>query len=231
MHPLDNPPWSALTTHQSQIALVEGMARRFPPEMCVYGALAVPMPQAWESLARLARVPVGLYTPAPLVPLPGWTVTRHVELLEMVHEDGDKAIGPNPAIAVTSLSEADLPEMNGLYEATRPNRKLCQRIQKLGGFLGVRADQKLVAMAGLRMHLPGHREITTVATLPGYEGRGYATALIAALVERIRERNERPFLTVRTDNARAIEIYRRLGFRDRIRLHATAMMYSGGNAG
>jgi ribosomal protein S18 acetylase RimI-like enzyme len=225
MHPLDNPPWSALTTHQAQIALVEGMARRFPPEMCVHGALALPMPQAWESLARLARVPVGLFTPAPLTPPAGWTVTRHVELFEMVHEDGVPSIDHDESTAVTDLSEADLPEMTILYEATRPNRKLCQRIQKLGGFLGIRADQKLVAMAGLRMHLPGYREITTVATLPGYAGRGYATALVAALVERIRERGERPFLTVRTDNARAVEIYRRLGFRERTRLHSTSVVY------
>jgi ribosomal protein S18 acetylase RimI-like enzyme len=225
MHPLDNPSWTALTTHQAQIALVEGMARRFPPEMCVHGALALPMPQAWESLARLARVPVGLFTAAPLSPPAGWTVTRRFELFQMVHEDGASATDRDASIAIADLSEADLPEMTVLYEATRPNRKLCQRIQKLGGFLGIRADRKLVAMAGLRMHLPGYREITTVATLPGHEGRGYATALVAALVERIRERKESPFLTVRSDNARAVEIYRRLGFRERARLHSTAVMY------
>ena len=226
MHPLDNPSWTALTTHQAQIALVEGMARRFPPEMCVHGALALPMPQAWESMARLARqAPVGLFTPAPLAPPAGWTVIRHFDLFEMVHEDDAPAIDRDPSITVTDLSEADLPEMTVLYAATRPNRKLCQRIQKLGGFLGIRSDQKLVAMAGLRMHLPGYREITTVATLPGYEGRGYATALAAALIERIRERNERPFLTVRTDNARAVEIYRRLGFRERTRLHSTSVVW------
>jgi len=227
MHPLDNPAWSALTTHQSQIALVEGMARRFPLEMAVHGALALPMPQAWESMARLAQVPVGLFSSAPLAPPPGWTITRHVELFEMVQEDADAVAGsPDPSIPVTELSEADLPEMSALYEATRPTRKLCQRIQKLGGFVGVRAEGKLVAMAGLRMHLPGFREITTVATLPGFEGRGYATAVVAALITRIRERKERPFLTVRTDNARAVEIYRRLGFRERIRLHSTAVSYN-----
>ena len=143
----------------------------------------------------------------------------------MVHEDGAPATDRDASIAVIDLSEADLPEMTALYEATRPNRKLCQRIQKLGGFLGIRSDQKLVAMAGLRMHLPGYREISTVATLPGYEGRGYASALVAALVERIRERNERPFLTVRSDNSRAVEIYRRRGFRERTRLHSTAVVW------
>jgi ribosomal protein S18 acetylase RimI-like enzyme len=230
MHPLDNPAWSALTTHQAQIALVEGMARRFPPEMCVHGALALPMPQAWESLSRLARVPVGLFTAVPLAPPPGWTVTRHVELAEMVHQDDAPAIEPNPSLDVASLSDADLPEMNVLYEATRPNRKLCQRIMKLGTFLGIRIEGKLVAMAGLRMHLPGYREITTVATLPGFEGRGCASALVTALVERIRERDERPFLTVRSDNARAIDIYRRLGFHERTRLHSTSVLYGSGGS-
>ena len=192
----------------------------------MHGALALPMPQAWESMARLARqAPVALFTPAPLAPPAGWTIIRHFDLFEMVHEDGAPVIDRDASITVTDLSEADLPEMTVLYAATRPNRKLCQRIQKLGGFLGIRSDQKLVAMAGLRMHLPGYREITTVATLPGYEGRGYATALAAALVERIRERNERPFLTVRSDNARAVEIYRRLGFRERARLHSTAVVW------
>jgi predicted GNAT family acetyltransferase len=75
-------------------------------------------------------------------------------------------------------------------------------------------------MGGLRLHIAGYREITTVATLPGHEGRGYATAIMHALIERIRERGERPFLTARTDNTRAVEIYRRLGFRERTQLYS-----------
>jgi ribosomal protein S18 acetylase RimI-like enzyme len=227
MHPLDNPPWTALTTHQSGIALVEGMARRFPPEMAVHGALALPMPQAWESLARLARVPVCLFSAKPLALPPGWTVTRHIELMEMVHEDGPGtsaagSSGPD----ISELKESDVPEMSAVYESTRPGRKMCPRNQKLGVFLGARCEGKLVAIAGLRMHLPGYREITTVATMPGFESRGYATALVAALVERIRARNEQPFLTVSIDNPRAIAIYRRLGFRERMQLHSTAVAYS-----
>jgi ribosomal protein S18 acetylase RimI-like enzyme len=224
MHPLDNPAWSALTTHQSSVALVDGMARRFPPEMAVHGALALPIPQAWESLARLARVPVGLFTHEPLQPPPGWTVTRHVELLEMVHAGGHEVPFSGARADVVELKEADLPEMSLVYEATRPARKLCQRIQKLGPFLGIRNDGKLVAMAGLRMHLPGYREITTVGTMPGYESRGYALALVGALVERILSRGETPFLTVRSDNERAINLYKRLGLRERIRLHSTSVV-------
>ena len=224
MHPLDSPAWSALTTHQSSIALVEGMARRFPPEMAVHGALALPIPPAWESLARLARVPVGLFTREPLRTPPGWTVTRHVELLEMVHAGGEDVPFTGASAELVELNESDLPQMSAVYEATRPGRKLCPRIQKLGTFLGIRQDGRLVAMAGLRMHLPGYREITTVATMPGFEGRGYAMALVGSLGERILEHGETPFLTVRTDNERAINIYKRLGFRERIRLHSTSVV-------
>jgi ribosomal protein S18 acetylase RimI-like enzyme len=226
MHVLDNPAWTALTTHQAPIALVEGMARRFPPDMAVHGALALLIPPAWQSLAHLARVPVGLFTREPLQPPPGWTVTRHVELVEMVDEDGNAEL-PFSASSrdVVVLGEADLPEMSALYEATRPARKICPRIQKLGTFLGVRSEGKLVAMAGLRMHVPGYREITTVATMPGSEGRGYATALVTSLIQKIRERGESPFLTVRVDNTRAVNIYRRLGFRERIKLHSTSVVF------
>lgn len=228
MQPLDNPVWTALTTHQALLALVEGMARRFPPEMCVFGALALPMPPAWVSLARLSPAPVGLFSSAPPQLPAGWKITRHVELFQMVHED---AVPPgnhetrSPSPEILELKESDLPEMSTLYEATRPGRKICPRIQKLGTFLGVRKEGKLVAMGGLRMHLPGFREITTVATTPAEEGQGYATAVVAELVRRIRERSERPFLTVRTDNERAVSIYRRLGFRERTRLHSTTVSY------
>jgi ribosomal protein S18 acetylase RimI-like enzyme len=222
MHPLDNPAWSALTTHQSDTALVEGMARRFPPEMSYHGALALLIPPAWDSLAKLtARAPVGLFSGAPLAVPPGWTILRHNEFFQMVHEGGQTA--DTDVAAVVELKESDLPQMHTVYEATRPGRKMCPRNQKLGTFLGVRCDGKLVAMAGLRMHLPGYREITTVGTLPDFEGRGYATALVGALIERIRARNERPFLAVRPDNQRALEVYRRLGFRERTRLHSTTL--------
>jgi ribosomal protein S18 acetylase RimI-like enzyme len=38
-------------------------------------------------------------------------------------------------------------------------------------------------------------------------------------VDEIRSRGERPFLHVRPENTRAVELYRRLGFRDRVLYH------------
>jgi len=230
MLPLDNPIWTALTTRQSQHAQSSALARRFPPEMTLLGALAANTAMAFDSLAQLVqRDPVTLYfTSSPQIPA-GWEILLAVELHQMVQETDAPAVlsshettasGDKSAPQVIELTPADVPEMSVLYKATRPGRTLCPRIQKLGSFLGVREDGKLMAMGGLRLHIAGYREITTVATLPGHEGRGYGTAIVRALVERIRSRGDRPFLTVRNDNMRAIEIYRRLGFKERTLLYS-----------
>jgi ribosomal protein S18 acetylase RimI-like enzyme len=223
MLPLDNAIWTALTTKQAQHAHTSALARRFPPEMTLLGALAANTAMAFDSLAQLIQHDsVTLYfTSPPQIPT-GWDVLRAVELHQMVQET--ETPPPDPQRSATpeiiELSPADIPEMSVLYIATRPARTLCPRIQKLGQFLGVREEGKLVAMGGLRLHLAGYREITTVATMPGYEGRGYATAIMDGLIARLRSRGDRPFLTVRTDNTRAVEIYRRLGFKERTLLYS-----------
>jgi ribosomal protein S18 acetylase RimI-like enzyme len=232
MLPLDNAVWTALTTKQAQLAHTSALARRFQPEMTLLGALAANTAMAFDSLAQLIqRDPVTLYfTTAPPRLTAGWEVIRAVELHQMVLE-AESPASSQPSEAATNkamteiieLTPSDVPEMSVIYAATRPGRTLCPRIQKLGQFLGVRQqdnDGKLVAMGGLRLHIAGYREITTVATLPGHEGCGYATAIMRALIDRIHARGERPFLTVRTDNTRAVAIYRRLGFKERTLLYS-----------
>ena len=223
MLPLDTPIWTALTTKQALHAHTSALARRFPPEMTLLGALAANTAMALDSLAQLIqRDAVTLYFTSPPQISAGWEIVRAVELHQMVQEtEAPPPTAQNSAAPeVIELTPADIPEMSVVYAATRPARTLCPRIQKLGQFLGIREDSKLIAIGGLRLHLPGYREITTVATMPGHEGRGYATAIVRALIERIRSRGDRPFLTVRNDNTRAIEIYRRLGFKERTLLYS-----------
>jgi ribosomal protein S18 acetylase RimI-like enzyme len=223
MLPLDRPIWTALTTKQAQHAHTSDLARRFPPEMALLGALAANTAMAFDSLAQLIqRDAITLYfTSPPQIPA-GWEIVRAVELHQMVQETEapPPSAKQDAAPVVIELIPVDVPEMSVLYIATRPGRTLCTRIQKLGQFLGVREDGKLVAMGGLRLHLTGYREITTVATMPGHEGHGYATAIMRSLIDRIRSRGEQPFLTVRTDNTRAVEIYRRLGFKERTLIYS-----------
>jgi predicted GNAT family acetyltransferase len=225
VHPLDNPTWAALTTYQAHWALCEDHARRFPAEMCVHGAFAQATAQAWESLARMAHEPVNLFSREPLEIPRGWTITRQVELYEMVQEQQHESWEKQNEVEIAKLAAPDLPEMAQLYEATRPGRKLSPRLHELGGFVGVKKQGRLVAMGCLRLHFPGFREISTVGTLPGHTGKGYATALVAELAHRVHAAGEKPYLTVRTDNTRAITLYRRLGFRESTVLHSTTLRF------
>ena len=230
-HALDNPTWSALTSTQSEFAEIEGEARRFPPEVCIHGAMREFSDENWGNLARLSREPVSMLSLQPLKTPQGWIVTRQVELYEMVQQDGDwlresgrQQLG---GLQIEELTPADVPQMTTLYAATRPGRVLSPRLYVLGGFLGIKRDSQLIAMGCLRLRFPGYCEISTLATLPGQTGRGYATAIVADLAQRIIDRGETPFLTVRTDNNRAIEIYRRLGFRERTQLYSTTLRFDG----
>jgi len=230
-HPLDNPTWTALTTFQAEFAVMDGTARRFPPDVCPLGAVSELNRDAWEGLSHIAREPVTLFTLQPPQVPTGWTITRSVKLYEMLQDDGDwlREGGRNRVAGdrIEDLTPADLAEMAALYEATRPGRRISPRLHVLGGFIGIKHGSQLVAMGCLRLHCPGYREISTVATRPGQTGRGYGTALVAALAQRILDNGETPFLTVRTDNTRAIDIYRRLGFRERAHLYSTTLRFNG----
>ena len=95
------------------------------------------------------------------------------------------------------------------------------RTYEMGDYIGIREDGNLAAMAGERLKIPGYTEISAVCTHPSHLGRGYATAMILELMRRIRQRREIPFLHVRPENRRAVELYERLGFRTRIELQYT----------
>ena len=85
----------------------------------------------------------------------------------------------------------------------------------LRGRRGVRVDGRLVAMAGQRMRLPGLIEVSAVCTDPAHLGRGHAARPVTAQLARILGGGAGAFLPVRADNARAIALYQRLGFRVR----------------
>ena len=62
------------------------------------------------------------------------------------------------------------------------------------------------------MRLDGYQEMSAVCTHPHYTGRGYAQRLLAILCNAALDRGFAPFLHVYSDNTRAIEVYRKLGF-------------------
>jgi predicted GNAT family acetyltransferase len=216
---LDNPAWFSLTTKQAHLALGR-VARRYPVDLAPIGAVERRDPEALAELAGLTPVGDWISLPAtveglaPIVPR-----TLHVTLEKMlVQMVCDKPIdGRRPPVVVTRLSEADIPAMEALTSLTRPG-PFRSHTYTLGAYLGIYDGGQLVAMAGQRMHVPGHREISAVCTHPEFEGRGYARFLVAQLVGAILNDGESAFLHVEESNERAQSVYRGLGFSERRRL-------------
>jgi predicted GNAT family acetyltransferase len=86
------------------------------------------------------------------------------------------------------------------------------RTYEMGIYYGIRAGEKLVAMAGERISIPGYREISAVCTHPDYTGRGYAKILMNRLICEHAATGVTSFLHVSKSNARAVGIYERMGF-------------------
>jgi predicted GNAT family acetyltransferase len=218
MHPLDNPIWEALTTHRSRFAEGDGAARRFHPDVTSLAAFAEPSESAYASLAALMEdgKAAALFLPMPQEPAPGWHTLAAMPLLQMVLEDSRNI---PPTSQPEELTQANAREMLALANLTQPG-PFGIRTHELGNYVGICHEGKIVAMAGERLRVEGYTEISAVCTHPEYLGRGLAAGLIGVLAKRIRSRGETPCLHVRGNNTRAIELYKRLGFRTRLELYA-----------
>jgi predicted GNAT family acetyltransferase len=210
---LNNPIWQALSTAHAFLAEGTDLARRYPPLVGPLAGIREESEEAFEALSALLHPSgaAGLFLDSRSHLPHGWQILQHTQLAQMVCESPARAVQKHP---VQELQSSDLPQMVSLAELTKPG-PFHARTPELGLYLGIRCDGKLVAMAGERLHLPGFTEVSAVCTHPEYQGRGYASSLVSALVLKIMERGEIPFLHVRADNKGAIRVYERLGFETR----------------
>jgi ribosomal protein S18 acetylase RimI-like enzyme len=222
MHVLDNVIWQALNTRDAEFAESFDEARRFVREVGPLAAFREHGSRGYASLARLVETggTIGLFLDEPYESRAGWDFVAGAPLLQMVADDGGAAPARPDAGAglpipeLIELGPQDSPEMIELTVLTKPG-PFGSRTHELGTYLGIRSEGKLVAMAGERLKVPGHTEVSAVCTHPDHTGKGYAVVLMTEVMKRIRERGETPFLHSREDNVRAVAIYKRLGFRER----------------
>ncbi len=113
--------------------------------------------------------------------------------------------------AMSELGPADFSEMVALAALTEPG-PFRDGTGMLGGFLGIRIDGRLAAMAGRRLHPTGYVEVSAVCTHPEFRGRGYALALVAMVARGIHAEGMTPALTSFEANAGAVRIYEQAGF-------------------
>jgi predicted GNAT family acetyltransferase len=112
--------------------------------------------------------------------------------------------------------------MLALATATLPG-PFTLRALDLGPFWGIRDAGKLVAMAGVRMALPGWTEVSGVCAAPEARGKGYARLLSLRVMAEIAKRGDGAFLHAWSTNQAAIGLYQSIGFAIRAELQAAML--------
>lgn len=223
---LVNPVWSALRGPHRGFALEpagDGPVRtvrtvravRYRPDVAPFAALADPAgdEESWAQLAALTprggRVAL---VGSDLVPPQGWNVSIEIPGVQMID---DQVAGPDPYAApgdeLVPLGRTDVTDMLALVELTQPGPFEAATVD-LGGYLGIRREGRLIAMAGRRMQPPGWVEVSAVCTHPDHRGQGLSRRLITAVVAGIRQDGGRAFLHVAQTNTGATGLYRSMGF-------------------
>jgi len=221
-HPLDRPIWSALTTRQADIAERVGDAVRLKPEYGVFAAAADASERSRIALNYLDIGPEGLWCVErdPVEAPPGMLVVHHrAPCVQMV---ADHIVAPKPQFEVEKLTEEDAPAMLELARMTEPG-PFFEHTHRMGDFIGVKAKDLLIAMAGERLRPEGYTEVSGVCTHPDFRGRGYASGLMRIAAARILARGETPFLHSYAENAGAIALYENLGFKLRSAMTLTVL--------
>ena len=214
-NPLDNPVWHSLTTQHAVLAITATGAAKYPPAVAPFAAVGDVPGRSSMQLASLVEDNDSVYLVG-VAPDPpqGFLLEPKKPCLQMICHAPPAAIPGPPVAEMTGGERDDMLELTALVFPGffRP------RTLEMGRYLGIYAGGRLAAMAGERMRLDGFQEISAVCTHPDYTGRGYAQRLVSLVCRSAFERGFVPFLHVYHDNARAIGVYRQLGFADRSNL-------------
>lgn len=208
---LDNVTWHALAGPHARFAEGEGAVRRYGRGFSPILGFEDPAHPDFDALARCCDAGEHFYcenwTGAPP---PGWQVDIETTMFKMTW---DRPAPDDEAPEAVALGPAHAGQALDLATRMRPG-PFGPRTIELGDYFGLFDGDRLVAMAGERMHAGTFREISGVCTDPSWQGRGLARRLMAKLLRRQVLRGETPFLHVMRDNVHAHALYLRMGFRD-----------------
>lgn len=211
---LDNPIWQALTTKHAAFNEGNERLKYFYPEVSPFVAMA-----DWQEEDRNyleSNLPSDrgfFYIIRDKIQLPGsCRKVFTIPLWQMVMQQHIPFTLTD--VTIQPLDQSHIPAMIELTALTRPG-PFSQRTIEFGNYIGIFEKDQLVAMAGERLKVPGYTEVSAICTHPDATGKGYGAALLSAACARILEKGDIPFLHVRNDNTRAIQLYENAGFRIR----------------
>jgi ribosomal protein S18 acetylase RimI-like enzyme len=217
-HLLDNVIWNTLVGPHAEFAVGAGGVRRYAAGFSPIVGFADQRRPDFEALAPWCESGEHLYCSGWDGQAPrGWQVEADSTMCLMVcppgsadgpiagtngEPDGAKRLEPRHAQLAMELAQLTRPGPFGL------------RTIGLGDYYGYFVGERLVAMAGERMHVGPFREISGVCTHPDFQGRGMARRLVRRLMALQRVRGQTSFLHVMSANQGARRLYEALGFRN-----------------
>ncbi len=209
---LDDIFWNTLTGPHAQFASGSGGARRYAKGFSPILAFADTAQPDFAALAPFCEAGEHFYCDSWTGAAPeGWRINAEATMFRMVWNAALPTADEAPDAVALGPEHAD--QALALATLTKPG-PFGPRTIELGEYFGYFDGDRLIAMAGERMHAPGLREISGVCTHPDYQGRGLARKLMARLVHRQVARGEAPFLHVMRTNEAAHQLYLRMGFED-----------------
>jgi predicted GNAT family acetyltransferase len=214
-----NPVWHALQTKHRRFAMSAGDACRYPADVAPFAAVAAPSSIALQQLHSLLEPGESVWLIGESYPhVPELSFEETLGCLQMLLPE--EVIPPDPtsdhAMEVARLSDVNASEMVALTDIAFPGffrQRTCEMGSYYGVRSGLRSDGELIAMGGERLMLDGYSEISGVCTHPAHRGKGLAASLIWQLVRNHRRDGLVSWLHVGSANHRAVELYRRVGFK------------------
>jgi ribosomal protein S18 acetylase RimI-like enzyme len=209
---LDDIFWKALTGPQAQFADGAGAARRYARGFSPILGFEDREHPDFAALAPFCDPGERFYvdTWSGAAP-PGWEIVIEKRMKRMVWTGALPE--EDPTLVARPLEASDAQQAVDLAVLTNPGPFGLRTIW-LGEYFGVFEGERLVAMAGERLHAGPYREVSGVCTHPQHQGHGYARRLSTKIVRLQMQRGQLPFLHVMSHNESAHALYERMGFRD-----------------
>jgi len=208
---LDIVVWQTLSGHHADFSIGNERARRYDHGFTPIAGFQNQKKPDLDELQRYCEPGENLFVAGwSGDPPTSWNINFEVIMNRMVWA------GPPPRYAAGV--EAAIPlQMHHAEQAlelatlTNPGPFGIRTIE-LGSYVGIFEGDKLIAMAGERLHAGNFKEVSGICTHPDYRGNGLAKKLTQKVIQQQMSRGETPFLHVMQTNREALELYTQMGF-------------------